>query len=232
LALKEASDRERSDAQGRISALTDDLNTERAALAAMTAKYEAAVSELSGKLSATEQTLTETNARLDAAREAAEKARIDFEAQIEAAGERIAGLEGTVEELRRLYQRLAELGGRQTDRGMLLTLGETDLQFAGGESSLPEGELASLDRIAKLLNDFPKLTARVEGHTDSAGREESNLELSQARAEAVKQALTERGVAAERMATEGFGETNPIADNNNYNGRRMNRRVEVYVVGD
>jgi outer membrane protein OmpA-like peptidoglycan-associated protein len=231
-ALKETRDREIADAQGKISALTRDLSTERAALAAMTAEHEAAVADLNGKLSAAGQALTETQARLAAANEAAEKAKRDFEAQLVEAKEQIAGLEGTVAEQRRLYQRLAELGGRQTDHGMLLSLGEAELQFAGGKASLPEGELESLERIARLLTDFPKLTVRIEGHTDSAGSDESNLALSQARADAVRQALAERGIAAERMATEGLGETRPIGDNNNYNGRRMNRRVEIYVVGD
>jgi outer membrane protein OmpA-like peptidoglycan-associated protein len=242
-ALKEARKREAADAQGKIAALTGDLNTERAALTAMTAKHEATVSEmtarheagiadLDGKLAGAHQALTETKAQLAASVREAEAARRSFEEQLGQARERIGSLEGTVEELRRLYKRLAELGGRQTDQGMLLTLAETDLQFGGGKASLPDGELASLDRISKLLIDFPKLTARIEGHTDSSGSDESNLELSQARADAVKQALAERGVAAERMAAEGFGETRPIADNNNYNGRRANRRVEVYVVGD
>ena len=113
---------------------------------------------------------------------------------------------------------------------MLLNLAEDDLRFGISKANLPEGDIPSLDRIAELLNKHPKLTIRIEGHTDSKGREETNLKLSQARADAVKQALTDRGVSAERMSSTGIGAETPIADNANSAGRSKNRRVEIYVV--
>jgi outer membrane protein OmpA-like peptidoglycan-associated protein len=113
---------------------------------------------------------------------------------------------------------------------MLLTLADDELRFRTAQATLPAGELPSLDRIATLLKDFPKLTARIEGHTDSSGRDETNLELSQERANAVKAALEERGVASDRLIAEGVGEARPIADNATPTGRRENRRVEVYVL--
>jgi outer membrane protein OmpA-like peptidoglycan-associated protein len=91
--------------------------------------------------------------------------------------------------------------------------------------------MPSLDRIASLLKDYPGLTALIEGHTDNAGPDEINLELSKARADAVMQALTERGVAAERLTAEGAGEARPNAPNTTPAGRAQNRRVEVYVQG-
>jgi outer membrane protein OmpA-like peptidoglycan-associated protein len=113
---------------------------------------------------------------------------------------------------------------------MLLALAEADLRFPSGLAVLPRGELPSLDRIAGLLRDHPQLRALIEGHTDNAGPNEINLELSKARAAAVKQALIERGVPAERLNAEGAGEARPIADNATAAGRAQNRRVEVYIL--
>jgi outer membrane protein OmpA-like peptidoglycan-associated protein len=111
-----------------------------------------------------------------------------------------------------LLFRVLELGGRQTEWGLLLRLGEADLKFPTGKATLPAGELSSLDRMAALLIQHPTLTARIEGHTDASGRDEANLSISQARADAVKQALADRGVALERLEAIGLGEIRPIAD--------------------
>ena len=76
------------------------------------------------------------------------------------------------------------------------------------------------------------LSARVEGHSDSAGRDEANLALSQSRADAVKGGLVARGVGAQRIQAVGYGEARPIADNGTRAGRDRNRRIEVYLIGD
>lgn len=127
---------------------------------------------------------------------------------------------------------LAELGGRTTERGIFLDLSESDLSFPIGSAILPDGELPILDRIADLLVQHPTLSARVEGHTDSAGRDEANLALSQSRADAVKGGLVARGVGAQRIQAVGYGEARPIADNGTRAGRDRNRRIEVYLIGD
>ena len=125
----------------------------------------------------------------------------------------------------------AELGGQLTENGILLSLGGDQLQFASGSAALPARELPSLDRMAETLISRPELTARIEGHTDSAGGAALNLALSRQRAEAVMQALIDRGVDPARLSAEGLGEENPIADNGTAQGRSQNRRVEIYVVG-
>ena len=76
----------------------------------------------------------------------------------------------------------------------------------------------------------PDLTARVEGHTDSLGSAEVNQTLSQQRAEAVMQALAERGVDAARLSARGYGADRPIASNATDTGRSENRRVEIHVI--
>ena len=112
-----------------------------------------------------------------------------------------------------------------------MSLAESELRFAPSQAVLPEGELPSLERLAELLNAHPQLTARIEGHTDSIGGIALNQTLSLKRAEAVRQALIARGVAAERLTAEGLGPARPIATNATPDGRGQNRRVEVYLLG-
>jgi outer membrane protein OmpA-like peptidoglycan-associated protein/opacity protein-like surface antigen len=89
-----------------------------------------------------------------------------------------------------------------------------------------------LDNVAKIITDHPEISlVRVEGHTDSQGDDVSNMKLSQARAEAVRDYLTKKGVASNRLKPIGFGETKPIADNATKEGRARNRRVE-FNLGD
>jgi outer membrane protein OmpA-like peptidoglycan-associated protein len=87
-----------------------------------------------------------------------------------------------------------------------------------------------LDEAAAILNANPDVRlVVVEGHTDALGSEEYNQALSIRRAEAVYQYLINAGVAPERMRTEGFGESRPVADNETEEGRAQNRRVELRV---
>jgi chemotaxis protein MotB len=130
-----------------------------------------------------------------------------------------------------LFTEFSDLGPQNTKQGILLSLTEKDLQFQSGKADLPERDLPTLDRIAELLNEYPKLTVKIEGFTDSTGLPEANLKLSGRRAAAVKQALIERGVDPTRLTAEGFGQARPIADNATPAGRRKNRRVEIYLIG-
>jgi chemotaxis protein MotB len=131
-----------------------------------------------------------------------------------------------------LFTEFHDLGPQNTKQGILLSLTEKDLQFQSGKADLPKGHLPTFDRIAELLHQYSKLTAKIEGFTDSTGLPETNLKLSERRAAAVKQALVERGVDPTRLTAEGFGEARPIADNATAAGRRKNRRVEIYLIGN
>ncbi|MBN2887211.1 MAG: OmpA family protein [Chromatiaceae bacterium] len=128
-----------------------------------------------------------------------------------------------------LAREFAPLGARFTAEGLQLTIAESELRFPIGGASLPEGPIASLDRLAELLGARPELRVRLLGHTDSLGEAETNRRLSEARAEAVREGLIARGVAAERIQAEGLGEAEPIADNASAAGRARNRRVEIYL---
>lgn len=87
-----------------------------------------------------------------------------------------------------------------------------------------------IDQAARILNNNSQINVRVDGYTDSSGREEYNLALSERRAMAVRQALIDRGIADFRVGAQGFGEANPVAPNDTPENMRKNRRVEITVI--
>lgn len=126
-----------------------------------------------------------------------------------------------------LQHQLEILQAKPTDRGLVLTLGDT--LFATGKSELKSGATANLDRITAFMTEYPKRTAAIEGFTDSMGSDEMNQSLSQRRADAVKNYLVGQGVGSNRLSASGRGENAPIADNDSAAGRQQNRRVEVVI---
>jgi outer membrane protein OmpA-like peptidoglycan-associated protein len=99
------------------------------------------------------------------------------------------------------------------------------LAFAYKSTRLHPDSLPRLKQVAQAMRDKPELRVHVGGHTDSVGSDAYNLRMSADRAEAVKTYLTEQGIAAERVATRGYGEGRPVADNATEAGRAANRRV-------
>ncbi|MEN8719821.1 MAG: OmpA family protein, partial [Oceanococcaceae bacterium] len=82
---------------------------------------------------------------------------------------------------------------------------------------------------ADVLNRYPEMLVEVAGHTDSIGGDAFNQQLSQRRAEAVRQYLIGKGISAERLTAVGYGESEPKATNDNEEGRELNRRVELRI---
>jgi outer membrane protein OmpA-like peptidoglycan-associated protein len=105
-----------------------------------------------------------------------------------------------------------------------------NIKFGATNATVTSGSNASLNTIVRLMNENPGLKIRVEGHTSNAGDDAKNMTLSTNRAEAVKTFLVNKGISADRIETEGFGETTPIADNGTAAGRAKNNRVEVKIV--
>jgi len=132
-------------------------------------------------------------------------------------------------ELEQLRQDYAALEAKQTDRGMVLTLG--DVLFDTAESTLKPGAMTTIDRLAEFLSRNDATQIRIEGHTDSVGTEEYNAALSQRRARAVADAVAARGISGSRIATVGRGESLPVASNDTAGGRQQNRRVEIIFSG-
>jgi outer membrane protein OmpA-like peptidoglycan-associated protein len=118
---------------------------------------------------------------------------------------------------------------KQETRGMVITLSGAVL-FQSGKSDLMSGAQAKLTEVADALTkQDPESKILIEGHTDSQGGASYNQDLSQRRAQSVRDYLVTRGMASDRVTSEGFGLTRPIADNASPEGRANNRRVEIVV---
>ena len=129
-----------------------------------------------------------------------------------------------------LERELADLKGKKTDRGVVVTLG--DVLFDTGMATLKPGAYTTIDRLATVLKEDAQRKVLIEGHTDSVGADDFNQSLSERRAASVQAALFERGVEASQIATVGKGETTPVASNDNAAGRQQNRRVELVFQDD
>lgn len=120
---------------------------------------------------------------------------------------------------------------KQESRGMVITLSGNVLFETNKSKLFPNAEVKLNDVATALTQQDPDSQIVVEGHADSQGDDQHNLELSQARAEAVREYLVSRGIAADRIVAKGYGETRPVADNKSPEGRANNRRVEIVVQG-
>lgn len=193
-------------------------------------KYEAQLATLNAEI-ANEKILAAQ------AREEIEKGTAERQAVLLEAREREAQRRAEQAELARqradqeaqrattLEQELAELKAKPTPRGMVLTLG--DVLFDTAQATLKPGAYETIERVAEVLKAEPDRKVTIEGHTDSVGSEEYNMQLSQRRAQAVETALLQRGVNRDQIVATGRGETFPVASNDNAGGRQQNRRVEL-----
>jgi outer membrane protein OmpA-like peptidoglycan-associated protein len=123
----------------------------------------------------------------------------------------------------------AILETRREARGLIVNL--SDVLFDTGQATLKSGAREKLSKLAGILLAYPGgYQIEIEGHTDSVGSEESNMTLSQGRADSVHDYLLQSGVKSEHMtAGRGFGESTPVASNDTATGRQVNRRVELII---
>jgi outer membrane protein OmpA-like peptidoglycan-associated protein len=127
-------------------------------------------------------------------------------------------------------ERVAANAGAQCQQQIVGRLSEEQIGFAVAAATLkPEAE-PLLDDLAAILGECADVAIEVAGHTDSDGSEGANRRLSQERAAAVRQALAERGVEAERLSAVGYGQAQPIAPNDTPDNKARNRRIELIVV--
>ena len=219
------------------------------------AKQRTEVALQAGKVAQAEQSVADASQARDrilidsrtneaqAQRALAEKARMDADAQRKqaeaarkVAEDRLAAVQASQAQTatararaKTLEEQLADLKAKQTDRGMVLTLG--DVLFDTGRAELNAGAARTLDQLATFLTQNPERTIEIEGYTDSVGSDGLNQVLSERRAIAVKNAMLDRGIAANRIAARGYGESRPVASNGNAAGRQQNRRVEIVFAG-
>ncbi len=129
-----------------------------------------------------------------------------------------------------LEAQLAELAAKKTERGIIITLG--DVLFGTGQSNLTPDGMRSAQKLAEVLKQNPMRKVLVEGFTDSTGNAAYNQELSARRASAVRDALLQMGIAADRISMRGYGEAYPVAANDTGANRQLNRRVEIVLSDD
>lgn len=156
--------------------------------------------------------------------EAAQAAAMSAQQQANAAAEQNRAL---AERAAKLEAMLVELHAKQTERGMVVTIG--DVLFATNEANLTPNGTSTLRKLAEVMQQNPERTVLVEGFTDSTGSSSYNQDLSQRRANAVATALAEMGIARQRIATKAYGEAFPVAGNDTAGNRQLNRRVEIVL---
>jgi outer membrane protein OmpA-like peptidoglycan-associated protein len=131
----------------------------------------------------------------------------------------------------RLSEQLnAILQTRDSARGLIISM--SDVLFDTGKYSLKPGAREKLAKVAGILLAYPGLNIEVGGYTDNVGGDELNQKLSENRASSVRDYLVQQGVVANSVSAKGFGNTLPVASNDNSGGRQQNRRVELVVSGD
>lgn len=104
------------------------------------------------------------------------------------------------------------------------------ITFDSAKANIKPNFTPVLDDIANVMVKYPETKIEVQGHTDSVGESNSNLTLSQLRAQSVTSYLTSKGVDSNRIKSVGFGESMPIASNDSAEGREKNRRVEIKII--
>jgi outer membrane protein OmpA-like peptidoglycan-associated protein len=119
---------------------------------------------------------------------------------------------------------------RDSARGLIVSM--SDVLFDTGQYSLKPGAREKLAKVAGILIAYPGLNIAVGGYTDNVGGDEMNQKLSENRAGAVRDYLVQEGVTANTVSATGFGNSSPVASNDNSAGRQENRRVELVVSGE
>ncbi|MES2932440.1 MAG: OmpA family protein [Pseudomonadota bacterium] len=129
-----------------------------------------------------------------------------------------------------LEKQLNELAAKQTERGLVITLG--DVLFDTDKADLKPQGLRSVQKLGDFLKQYPKRTVRVEGFTDSTGDAQHNQDLSERRALSVRNALLAMGIGPDRIANRGYASAYPVASNDTPSNRQLNRRVEIIISED
>jgi outer membrane protein OmpA-like peptidoglycan-associated protein len=131
---------------------------------------------------------------------------------------------------RLLTQFNAILQTRDTARGLIVNM--SDVLFDTGKYSLRPQAREKLAKVSGIVSGHPGLRLDVEGHTDSVGGDDYNQQLSEHRAAAVRDYLTQQGMPGSSVTAKGFGKTQPVASNDTAQGKQQNRRVELVISGE
>ena len=225
-----------AEAQRRLEAEAARKQAEAAQADAVRMKQEAekAAQEAARQKAEAEKASAAALAQQQAAQAAAEQAARDrAAAQAETEKARQAAAQAEAEKAQLRAQLLAQLNSilqtRDSARGLIVNM--SDVLFDTGSYTLKPGAREKLAKISGILLAHPGLTLQIEGHTDSVGSDEYNQQLSERRADSVRDFLAEQGVPVSSITARGFGKTQPVASNDTPEGRQRNRRVELVVNG-
>jgi outer membrane protein OmpA-like peptidoglycan-associated protein len=221
-----------SDAQARSQAETD---------IAIRQKNQAQSDEATARSEALDAQNATAQAKADMAASAASSANAVSAAQADAAQSRLAaqeaqqGQQQAETDKAAMRTRLSEqlnsiLQTRDSARGLIVSM--SDVLFDTGKYSLKPGAREKLAKVAGILLAYPGLDIEVGGYTDNVGSDVMNQALSENRAGSVRDYLVQEGVATNSVSARGFGNTLPVASNENSSGRQQNRRVELLVSGE
>jgi outer membrane protein OmpA-like peptidoglycan-associated protein len=208
-----------------------------AAIAQAKAQVEAQAAEAAAKAKLeADEAAAEAKRKADEAAAAA-KAKADAEIAVQEAARRQAEQQKALaeKEKQELRARLLEQFNRvlpttDSPRGLVVNMG--DVLFATGKADLSTQAQLALAKLTGIVLNYPSLRLAIAGYTDSTGSADFNLKLSQNRADAVMSFLTSQGLGPASMTAQGYGMSDPVADNNTAQGRQKNRRVEIVISGN
>ena len=219
-----ARDRAESDtakAQAAKAQAESDAARAQADTARAQADSDKAKSDMADSQAASASALSAAQADADQSRLAAEQSRLSAQ---NAENDKAAMRTKLSEQLNRILQT------RDSARGLIVSM--SDVLFDTGKYSLKPGAREKLAKVAGILLAYPGLNIEVGGYTDNVGGDSMNQQLSENRASSVRDYLVQQGVATNSVSARGFGNSLPVATNNNASGRQQNRRVELLVSGE
>jgi outer membrane protein OmpA-like peptidoglycan-associated protein len=209
---RQANERQASaDAQTQAQAQADDAIRQKEQAQADTAKAQA---DMAASQAASAAAVTAAQADADKSRLSAQQAETEKATMRARLSEQLNSI----------------LQTRDSARGLIVSM--SDVLFDTGQYSLKPGAREKLAKVAGILLAYPGLNIEVGGYTDNIGGDEMNQKLSENRAGSVRDYLVQQGVATASVSATGFGNTLPVASNDNSAGRQQNRRVELLVSGE
>jgi outer membrane protein OmpA-like peptidoglycan-associated protein len=210
-----------ADAADSQAALVANQNASAAAITAANADAAGSQAAMVANQNASAAAITAANADADQSRLIAQQAQDN---EHKADSEKVAMRAQLSIQLNKILET------RDSARGLIVSM--SDVLFDTGKYSLMPGAREKLAKVAGILVAYPGLNIEVGGYTDNVGSDEMNQKLSENRAGSVRDYLVAEGVAKNTVTSKGFGNTLPVASNDNSAGRQSNRRVELVVSGE
>jgi outer membrane protein OmpA-like peptidoglycan-associated protein len=218
----------------RVASADAQSQTQAQIEAAGRQRDKAVADQASAQLETSRAQADSAQTRLDMAASQASSARAVSEAQEDTAKANLRAQQADSDKAEMRARLSAQLNlilqTRDSARGLIVNM--SDVLFDTGKYSLKAGAREKLAKVAGILLAYPGINVQVAGYTDNVGSEDMNQTLSEHRAGSVRDYLVESGVNSNSVTARGYGNSEPVATNENPTGRQQNRRVELVVSGD